>query len=271
VDLFSNSSLGASPIFDVRISAEKPNTNQQLQSSLLSRHYTWTSNCRSIQKKPQGLPRDSRQPHKPHEKFFVEFLSKASPQAELSNVMRTNTCLSLVKNSEVEQSKPVLKLPRSTGSYLYSFWTSCTLLRVCYGKTSVQLCLLQETILSHVCFSKTSFHLCAQLNIIWHNCISKETRSFHFIPSCAFWSSYVYCVLQAVLWPSYVFCVSYKLPYDLHMCAVCPTNCPLTFICTVSYKLSSEVICVLCSTTVLWPSYVSCGAISMPYHVRKIP
>jgi len=40
---------------------------------------------------------------------------------------------------------------------------------------------LTACILSHVCFRKTSFHLCLlQENILWHNWLSKESRSFHF-------------------------------------------------------------------------------------------
>jgi hypothetical protein len=52
---------------------------------------------------------------------------------------KANQYMSLVKNSEVEQSKPMLQLSLSVELYLYSFIMSFL----------------------NVCFSKTSFHLCA--------------------------------------------------------------------------------------------------------------
>jgi hypothetical protein len=68
----------------------------------------------------------------------------------------------LVKNSEAEQTKPMLNacLPSSVGLYLCSFIR--VLSRVCYIQTSFHL--LQENILSCVCLSKTSFHPCAPAN-----------------------------------------------------------------------------------------------------------
>jgi hypothetical protein len=42
---------------------------------------------------------------------------------------------------------------------------------------------------SKVCYSKASFHLCAPANSIWHNWLSKGSRSFHFgNPSVLPWS-----------------------------------------------------------------------------------
>ena len=80
------------------------------------------------------------------------------PQVELNNYAKqTNTCMPLVKNSEAEQTKPMLNahLPLSVG-YIYIPSSS-----VCYTQTFFHLCFLQENSLSRVCFSKISFHLCA--------------------------------------------------------------------------------------------------------------
>jgi hypothetical protein len=105
--------------------------NQQLQSSVLSRHHTQTSSCSLVLSvgTTQGCKGNSilekvhqtalghgsgSKPQEPHKNFFGEFLSEMSPQAELSN---TNMRQMLAKNSEAEQSQPMLFM----GLYLYSF------------------------------------------------------------------------------------------------------------------------------------------------------
>jgi hypothetical protein len=91
----------------------------------------------------------------PHKQFFGKFLLMTmSPKVQLSN-----TCVSLVKNSEAEPMATMLSahLSLSVGSYTPS---SLVLSAGCCIQESFHLCLLQENIVSHVCFSKTSFHLC---------------------------------------------------------------------------------------------------------------
>ena len=143
--------------------------NQELQSN----HHTQTRNCSSVQKM-QGSPTSLR----------CSLYGITTRGSQHHNVRRTNTCVSLVKNSEAEQSEPVLELPLSVGSYLYSLWISCVLLQDYYSKNPF-IC---------VCFRKTFFYMCAlakhpctcviQQKVKWHNWLSKETRSFHFT-SCS--------------------------------------------------------------------------------------
>jgi hypothetical protein len=88
--------------------------------------------------------------------------------AMLHDTRRTNACMLLAKNSEAEQTKPMLSahLPLSVGSYLYSIKHPFTCLLYqnilspgsSSGKHS-SLCLFLQDILSHVCPSKTSFDI----------------------------------------------------------------------------------------------------------------
>ena len=142
----------------------------QLQSSPLSRQTPHTN--QQLQFDPEETTRLANQPEaaeaalsrrsqqEPRGKFFGKFLSGITTSgAQQRNVRRANECLLLAKNIEVEQRKPMIQLPLSVGSYLYSFITGP--FSVCYSEASFHLCLLQKNSLSHVCFSKTSFHLCA--------------------------------------------------------------------------------------------------------------
>ena len=107
--------------------------------------------------------------------WWVSLCEVTTSEAQHRDVRWTNTCRLSAKMREAKQSKPLLKLPLSVGSYLYSFKTWFAL--------------------SRVSFSKTSFHLDPQQDIIWHNWLSKESRNFHFKGCCRTYFSWRHITL----------------------------------------------------------------------------
>lgn len=75
----------------------KAEHNQQLQFSPLGRHHTGTSKAVQSRRNPEAhqltqVYRSCKKPQEPHRKFFGEFLSMESPQAELSTAGEGEPC-----------------------------------------------------------------------------------------------------------------------------------------------------------------------------------
>lgn len=160
LDLFRNSSSGVSSISFVRISAVQTHSKYLMWASsfspvfLAGKHHALTSSCNSILKKP-GLPtllrlgcRHWKKLQETYEQFFgfSQWYHHEQSSARQCKVNQ-NMCV-LVKNSEVEQSKPILELPLSVGIlFIFLHYES-------FHKSAIAIhpfiC---------VCFSKTSFDL----------------------------------------------------------------------------------------------------------------
>jgi hypothetical protein len=105
-------------------------------------------------------------------------------KAQQCNVKWTNTCLPTAKNKKANQDTPKLKLPLSVESYLLF------LLNIIHPFLQNGYFVTAKYLFTCVYFSKTLFpvhvlakHLftCApQQNMIWHNWLSNDTRSFQF-------------------------------------------------------------------------------------------
>ena len=180
VDLFSSSSSGANSITFFRSSAlyQTPNMTQQLQTSQSSRQantrhkpapvvQSW-ENCQACQL-AWGEAAEVVSCCRTSWAVLWQVSLNVGITTSWSQqhyIRRNSTCMSLAKNSKVEQTKPML----SAHLPLWKLWghiytpSSWVLSRVYYIKTSFHLCLLQENILSCVCFSKIPFHLCASAN-----------------------------------------------------------------------------------------------------------
>ena len=187
VYLFRNSSL------------ERPQS-LLLSVQSTSKHQTWTSSCRPVRSadttQESARAIQFRRNLAAHQAVRVCRSCKIRRNLTISSLVRFSLWnrhkQSLAMQCKANQSMQVVSeeqqgrakrtnawAPNVWGSYLYSFWTSCVFSCVCYSKTSLRPCLLQKNIPSHAYFNKISFHLCAQQNIIWHNLLSKETRSFY--------------------------------------------------------------------------------------------
>lgn len=111
----------------VQFIQQSPLKNQQLQTSQLSRSHTGISMGHSIQKKLQGsLTRlSSQQKWQEAAGTSVEkwgsLYDVTTSDAHQCNRKQTNTCLLTGKTGEAKQSEPMLKLPLSVASCLYSF------------------------------------------------------------------------------------------------------------------------------------------------------
>jgi hypothetical protein len=120
VDLFRNSSLGRfqSSLSGYQQFSSLANTKYKPAAAVqpTCSHHAQNSKDSSIQKNSQGLSTHLRSPLKGQEAtgtsqkvlWQVSFNAITTGDAQQHNVRRTNTCTSLVKNSEVEQSKPML-------------------------------------------------------------------------------------------------------------------------------------------------------------------
>jgi hypothetical protein len=134
--------------------------DQQRNFNPLSRHHTWISNWKSIQKKPWGSSMSSclQKLQKPPKKFFGGFLSMHSPQVKLSKAMQVEPIHAYCQQRIARQRKA--NQCSSSHSLWGHIYIPCK--HHVFFHTSVIVkhpCLLQQSILSPMCSSKTSFDI----------------------------------------------------------------------------------------------------------------
>ena len=151
VDLFISSSLGWAWS---SWAAVQPHSKHQIWPSscrpVLSagRHQAWTSSYSPAlsASRHQAAVVESWRNFQARQSAWGKTTEAASCRRNLTSQIyhkQTNTCVSLVKSSEAEQTKPMLsaRLPLSVGSYLYSF-IKCPFTCLLYSNTVSHLCLL---------------------------------------------------------------------------------------------------------------------------------